>query len=604
MKKTNKILLTAALSTLCAGFAFGGVSLFSASAETQNDATKFNVNGAQVKYMTNETDSGIRFNFRLSTNYYNSIVKDGAFDGVTVNTAVIPTDMVGANATAEEVIGAEKALTTEIPASLWKANGDWMEAYAYLYDLPAVSYGRNISAVGYIVDGENTTYVTEVEVRSMAYVASAALYSTEYTPTEGEKEILNKYLANFDYGFSVEEESATLLPVTAGSYTNKQQLTVNANAPIPVTYKSSNDAVATVSATGEVVAVSAGSATITATAANGATDTFSVKVATPIDSKADLDEIAYAYKKDGVAGVQSKWSADCYYVFTEDIDYKGEYFVPIAAMPPEFIGLLFGGTESSQRWGVFGELNSKTEANYAYGFGFAGTIDGNGCTITNAVIPFGTTVYAFLGGSGNFIGHLTGTLKNIAFKGVTTETGEEYWAKYGPNGTHVSEYQETYYDYNTLPGWSAVNMLGGIVGMSLGTVDNVFVDMTMSIVGTGSGGAAALVAYNHPNGGKVTNCVAKITVAGRGVDDYWESGNKLGAGLLVGQSEGSAVIANSFVVVDAGVKTDNMYYGLVSATNVKRYVSVAELVGAQQANMGTYGYGEFWTNWLTPYVVA
>ena len=362
---------------------------------------------------------------------------------------------------------------------------------------------------------------------------------------------------------------------------------------VTIVYESTDDSVVTVDENGNVTAVAEGSASIKMTY-SGLTVETAVTVATALASKADLDKLATAYKDGNLA----LWGEEAYYVLANDIDYKGEYIMPIAAMPAEFIGLTFGGTEASQKWGVFGKLNSATDANFSYGFGFAGTIDGNGCTITNAVIPFGTTVYTILGGSGNFIGYLSGTLKNIAFKGVTTETGEEYWAKYGPNGTHVNEYQETYYNYSSAPDWSGVNQLAGIVGMSMGTIDNVFVDITMSIAGTGSGGAGALLAYNHPNGGKVSNCVTKVALDGFGVD-YWVSGNKMDAGLIVGQGDSGSLVKNSFVIVNEDVKPTNIWYGLdVPHINVERYESVGALLSAQQRQMAEYGYGEFWTNWL------
>ncbi len=589
MRTKTKLMLISALS-LCTLSA--GVTAVAASAnEGQETPNKLELTfgGASIRYNVAEKEDGIRFAIRMDKQDWDEFSSEIETTYVTISDGTKTTEPIYTTSTWYTV----------------NAKGEYVAEDFVAYQTTVCLYGefdatQNFTVKGYaqMKDGETVVDSVVSEGRSMLYVANAAACDVNVS-SEDKESLVNEYLASYDYNVSFGETTSTvLLPVKAGSYEKEQEVVATTNMATTLNYTSSNENVATVDATGKVTAVAAGDATITATAVNGNSATFSVKVATPISSKADLDAIALDYVNNGSDpnwGVRA-WAAYTYYVFTQDIDYKGEVMIPIAA-----IGNFCGGS-----WGKWGKLNP---GDYAIdGNGFNGVMDGNGFAIQNAVLSIGGATWGGGGVGGNFIGYLTGTLKNLAFTNLVAESVTDA----GIDGSNASNRQ-------------------GIVGSLAGTMDNVFVDVYMKrgSYTAQSGGVLAAVVYKNA---VMKNCVSLVD----GSEDslVWNNGNgnTFDFGLIAWTNEG--VIENTFSVVKAGyheyaigseipyrdlfgatwsaawewgVNDENfakekMGYGVGTFTNLGRYTTVAELVSAHQANMGTYGYGAFWTTWLAPYV--
>ena len=93
----NKLRYVTALLFVCATTAIaGGVSLNKSIAKAGTDTTqtaKITIaDGAQVRYMKDNADSGMRFNFTLTTAAYNAAYGANA-GGVEVGALLVPSDV-------------------------------------------------------------------------------------------------------------------------------------------------------------------------------------------------------------------------------------------------------------------------------------------------------------------------------------------------------------------------------------------------------------------------------------------------------------------------------------------------------------------------------
>ena len=220
---------------------------------------------------------------------------------------------------------------------------------------------------------------------------------------------------------------------------------------------------------------------------SGAGKEIEVNVGTAISSKADLDYLGFAAQNSQA----ELWDADKSYVLTQDIDYASEtyheqYIVPIAATPE---GRAYCTYDWGWKWGIYGNLNPG-------GALFRATMDGNGHSIKNAIIPYGVLVGNFGGpvaniGS-NFIGYLYGggVLKNVAFENLHFETPKEATGTYMYSAEN--EKLDTFLIDETEGRWLVENCYSSSdlcnFGMNIGvvgyansmTIENVYVDTVMS----------------------------------------------------------------------------------------------------------------------------
>lgn len=183
MKKNLKKILLTTLSLAALGVVATAVGT-NAGVKVSAESLDYYMDGAGVKFAS-ETDEnvGIRFHMLMSNEKYSTVAKEG----ITIGTLIIPTDLL-TDTDADgldykdfnlNTANAKNGVTysTEEGVSEWSASSlveGYMETYVYLYDIPAQSSNRSISAIGYIDNGATVEY-TSILQRSMAGVAYAAV---------------------------------------------------------------------------------------------------------------------------------------------------------------------------------------------------------------------------------------------------------------------------------------------------------------------------------------------------------------------------------------------------------------------------------------------
>lgn len=218
-------------ATIVFGLSFNGGKTYAAEMTREN--------GAAVKVLTNKDDSGIRFQFYISNTDFWNIVEESEDEdgntvyeynsGVKVGVLIIPEDLLGGD-NVDEALNLENASrsgskisNTELPVGIWrdsKKKANTKETYAYLYNIPSKYYNRKVTTVGYIVNGNETTY-SLVVTRCMAEVAKAALANGEFSHA---KELLEGYILDYDvvlsYGDTTENLSIEYGEKITGSLFN------------------------------------------------------------------------------------------------------------------------------------------------------------------------------------------------------------------------------------------------------------------------------------------------------------------------------------------------------------------------------------------------
>ena len=330
----------------------------------------------------------------------------------------------------------------------------------------------NISACSFLDDSTGNLSSNSIEESVESSESSSEVESSVDTSEE-------------DKTIRLEEDVAYLSLLNGGSFVNQQQISV-LYAPSVMSYSSDDTNVAVVDDKGLVTAVGIGETIITIEGEGFEPLIFKVQVASGIiQSKADLDYIANAYKENNL----SLWDKSNYYTLACDIDYQGETFTPIAPLSAS----LFEG-----EWGVFGELNN--------GETFASTIDGKGHSISNAVIPFGTVLCENYGAAGAFIGDFSGTMKNIAFRNIKTQNVLDFKA----------QYPET-----SFTGTWDVNQMQGIVSVCSGIVENVYAEMFLQTAACGFDATAGGLVAKVLEDGIVRCCITVIEISDTSV---WDAG--------------------------------------------------------------------------------
>ena len=275
MKRIHKKIISWFLGILCAvSVAFGFVAIPALDANAAETSMTANIQmeeGASVRI----GDAAIRFQTYVKKSYVDGLVDP------EIGVYVIPQDLLG---NGEELThNTQGVKKISIDPSVWYKVTDTHYIYnAVLYDIESNSYGRQIVARGYVKNGNSYTWADNTQVRSLAYVASAALedgvnYKGEAFDADAIA-CLTGYVDGALKDFAFTKDSYTL---TVGQ---NQVLETNITAKYlvdyvdnyVVQYTSDNPAVATVE-DGKLVAKSAGIATITATLGSR-TDTLLVQV--------------------------------------------------------------------------------------------------------------------------------------------------------------------------------------------------------------------------------------------------------------------------------------------------------------------------------------
>lgn len=185
MKKCTLLLIVAFTFSLAAGI-FGLTAAFNKTVFAVEGANVAMVDGASVKI----NGTGIRFQSLIKKTYY-----DGLAEGKKTGIAIIPADLLQGELDQRT----DKAMLLYAAA---QAHDDEKYAGYYVYNyaltnIPETSFGRKITARAFVKNGEEYIWADNVQSRSLAYVASAALQADsmgEAKYTAEQKNALNGYI--------------------------------------------------------------------------------------------------------------------------------------------------------------------------------------------------------------------------------------------------------------------------------------------------------------------------------------------------------------------------------------------------------------------------
>ena len=163
VKKTSFISALSAL-LICALVAL--VGNFTTARAAEFTADDYKVTGVAIRLVNDEYGTGVRFTTKISKNKFDNLTNP--------KTAVL----IMPEAFIDGEITAADADVLKIETTARKENGDFYESAAYVYDIPAASYGLKLVARGYLTyeeNGETKEYYTAAtKAYSLTDVALAA----------------------------------------------------------------------------------------------------------------------------------------------------------------------------------------------------------------------------------------------------------------------------------------------------------------------------------------------------------------------------------------------------------------------------------------------
>lgn len=201
MKKCTLLLIVAFTFSLAVGI-FGLTGAFNKTVFAVEGANVAMVDGASVKI----NGTGIRFQSLIKKTYY-----DGLAEGKKTGIAIIPADLLQG----ELNQSTDKAMLLYAAA---QAHDDEKYAGYYVYnyaltDIPETSFGRKMTARAFVKNGEEYIWADNVQSRSLAYVASAALQADsmgEAKYTAEQKTALNGYIDGAVESISLETDKVSV----------------------------------------------------------------------------------------------------------------------------------------------------------------------------------------------------------------------------------------------------------------------------------------------------------------------------------------------------------------------------------------------------------
>ena len=163
VKKTSFISALSAL-LICALVAL--VGNFTTARAAEFTADDYKVSSVAIRLVNDEYGTGVRFTTKISKNKFDNLTNP--------KTAVL----IMPEAFIDGEITAADADVLKIETTARKENGDFYESAAYVYDIPAASYGLKLVARGYLTyeeNGETKEYYTaQTKAYSLTDVALAA----------------------------------------------------------------------------------------------------------------------------------------------------------------------------------------------------------------------------------------------------------------------------------------------------------------------------------------------------------------------------------------------------------------------------------------------
>ena len=337
-KKVISIAALAFVASLSVGFAAANVTADAASKDGfAITATSVRLDDAQKEGV----DSGLRFKIDVPTG---ATVTD-AYTKITLTTA------------------GGQAYSTNVEATVWRPDESGWNTV--LLDIPSTDYATQVTAQAFAtIDG--VEYETAAVSSSIAKTAAKAIANGAATADQ-----VGMYVNSV-----VTDVALSQNQLTAFVGDESVQLTATTTpADYAVVWASSNNAVATVDATGKVTIVGKGKANITATVGNKK-ETCAVTV-------------YEKYEIDSVAEFMAMPTGDeyAYCVLTDDIDFSGTL-------------IQYDATSSGTTYAPIGTGASK----------FSGILDGAGHEIYNVNIIGNGGAAMF----GCVFAYVDGTIKNLA----------------------------------------------------------------------------------------------------------------------------------------------------------------------------------------------
>lgn len=163
VKKTSFISALSALLVCALVALFGNFTTARAAEFTADD---YKVSSVAIRLVNDEYGTGVRFTTRISKSKFDSLTN--------AKTAVL----IMPEAFIDGEITASSANVLKIETTGRKENGDYYESAAYVYDIPAASFGLKLVARGYLTyeeNGETKEYYTaQTKAYSLTDVALSA----------------------------------------------------------------------------------------------------------------------------------------------------------------------------------------------------------------------------------------------------------------------------------------------------------------------------------------------------------------------------------------------------------------------------------------------
>ncbi|MBQ8229399.1 MAG: hypothetical protein IJZ32_01740 [Clostridia bacterium] len=379
-----------------------------------------------------------------------------------------------------------------------------------------------------------------------------------------------------------------------------------------LTLGSRDTAVALAGANGTVTGGStAGSASITVNSAEGDEIVYgslgTAEVYTAINCKYDLDMLALAY----ALGVnETAWSTSAKYMLTQDIDYNGALFIPIAAnnvrscttvaIGRQWETVLAEGNEYGLSYADFVKkgLNGAWTGTYTDTTYFNATFDGNGFAIKNAKLMLdacigGVTTGSAAGFATNFIGCLgsNGVLRNISIENLGLQSHAEAGYVLGEKnivrpvvGADINTTGYTTWTH-TIGSAAYYMTCVGVFGTGAGTLENVYAEWNATLDAQMLNRVLDNHAFGRWDGAtKMTDCLF--------VDNFsYKTGGSPYYSILV-SSTGGGLTADNVIVVSAHDKMDS---GNKMTGTYTQYADTTALQTAYTADNTLFnGFGD-WT---------
>lgn len=355
-----------------------------------------------------------------------------------------------------------------------------------------------------------------------------------------------------------------------------------------------------------------------------------VRVAYAISSREDLNALAFATMPTSDKYNTRLVSHDYLYKLTANIDYGNKVMYPIAAgndinktltdaqkaeygddimkeyfentangdVKPSYEGMYawYNLTDEYNTAGTYDAfIVAKTElpqlskcstaADFvkAGGFNpgkyrFAGTIDGNGHSISNAYLMInaykGNPYIATENNNNydactNFIGSLSGTLKNIGFKNLQMMRREyirNYYNRLVGKKAPLQDLKITSDNYVKQFMKDQVTMFSGLCGSVSGKIENVYLEFTYSLYTHNAAYGSGTLAFRVTDNAEINNCVVKLTKTSDGVIKL-DDARSFAPAVSLSLKGSSAKVNNVYVQVPDGINDRVVNYGVIRAND-------------------------------------